>query len=148
MFETISCAGHEWGTHRADGYNESCAAREVDVLLPDEDSRTALLSGLKWVKKKSGIGGRVCIADLPRFGLNKADRLEPCDGLSDIEDLNHVQLPVHVKLWRRRMVGQTCLDAVLRRNSLLNEALLGDVRSTMRVDTLHTLYLGVCQFYV
>eukprot|EP00959_Pyramimonas_sp_CCMP1952_P455671 9471915-Pyramimonas_sp.AAC.1 len=144
-FSHLTLTTHEWGTYGPGSYEASCEAREIRVTLRTEADRVALLRHLEWDKSKQRIGGRACKDECPRFGLQKKDRLEPSGELPDVGLLSTTPIPAHglnLIFWRRAYIATAPSDPVHRRNPLLSSAVIGNVRSVLRADTLHTLYLG------
>eukprot|EP00959_Pyramimonas_sp_CCMP1952_P366036 7666306-Pyramimonas_sp.AAC.1 len=58
-----------------------------------------------------------------------------------------MNLPARLTFWRRQAVQNACKDPATRRSPLFDYALVGGPRQILRIDTLHTLYLGVYQTY-
>ena len=152
-FGGVSLGQHRWGGHSLTSYSDACERCEVDVGIDSEGDRMLLLSHMQWKHVAKPDGGRTVKDPLTAFGTTRVDlcrndRLEPSDALPDIGKLREAPLPVTLTFWRRRKLGTANLDPVLRRNPLLDNRLIGDPRSVFRIDTLHTLYLGVYQNFV
>lgn len=116
-------------------YDDACSRCEIYVLL-DQDAVALVVSKLKYDERKGGARGRALTCDLPTLKLRKGDRLEPSVCLQDVGSLETAPTPLTVTFWR----GE-CESRVKHRNPLVDSS-LGITIGTLRVDLLHTLFLG------
>ena len=87
--------------HDETWYDEECTKREVWKALSDMRDVRELRLLLEYDKEK--YRGRGIVADCPRLGLRKGDRLEPTANLPDVGSIDTIgenDLPVLVCFWR------------------------------------------------
>ena len=130
-----------WGDNDASAYDEACRRCEVYVIIATEGLRDLVASQLYYDKRLYGSRGRALKGAIPALQLQAGDRLEPFSGLPDIAGFEMLPLPATVLFWRpsRETFAK-------HRNPLFSPELGISVQS-LRVDTLHTLYLGVFQLH-
>ena len=93
--------------------------------------------------------GCILARNVEDLGLLKGDRLDPSPELRDVGKFEETVLPVLVIFWRAHKDNDgKLLDGTLRRNPLFDREVGITPATTLMVDTLHTLYLGVYQRYV
>jgi hypothetical protein len=124
-------------------YLAACAACETVVYLTSEQCRGMLLASLAYDKRTSRNSsfGRALTNDIPELGLEKGDRLEPNSSLCDVGSLATVVLPIYIIFWRPSAQTKS-----KHRNPLFAPE-TGISISTLAIDILHTLHLGVFQFW-
>ena len=122
-----------------EAYYEDCRACEVWVVVANEAMLRRVWFSLTPRRNKNG----VCLATpIPELGLLAGDRLEPTAGLHDVYDVVNLQTPATLLFWRHASV-----PTVHRRHPLLCDE-LGIGMDMFTIDTLHTLHLGVFQFWL
>eukprot|EP00969_Alexandrium_andersonii_P290052 12820137-Alexandrium_andersonii.AAC.1 len=95
-------------SHQAFGYRlttpedyiEACEACEKWATFEDRAQVQTVAAALFWDKRKQGSKGRALSRNIPEFGLERGDRLEPCDTLPDVAELENAALPIRVVFWR------------------------------------------------
>lgn len=120
-------------------YHNACTACEVWVTIETEDMRRKIRFALVDTKAKKG---RALASAIPELRLRRGDRLEPCHSLPDVHMIDTAKLPVLALFWR---AGQH--PTTHHRHPVLNET-LGIGIDTFSIDVLHTLHLGVFQFWI
>ena len=123
-------------------YEKVCSDCEIWVRLDTQDDVRELAASLSFDKRPKGGQGRCLDRDIPKWGLVKMDRLEPCDYLQDIGALSLIAVPNYVLFWR---VSKE--EGVKHRNPLFGNR-LGVSVSTMAIDQLHCVNLGVLKEFV
>jgi len=99
-------------------------------------------AALKYLNQKPG-GGRVLQEDLPHLDLLRGDRLEPHPGLPDVALFDVVDsYPCRTLFWR------AAADTRTRHRNPMWDPTIGVTTDRLMVDTLHTIYLGVCQVWI
>ncbi|CAK0815537.1 unnamed protein product [Prorocentrum cordatum] len=147
-FNGITVENHNWGDRPLD-YEAACRNCEVEVHVEDEDTRRALLEHAKLKHKKKL--GRVITQDAPHIGpgLLKGDRLVPSVGLHDAATFETQPTPFVAVFWRSHFDNKNRkTDWIHCRNPIFSEGVGATPHATMRLDTMHTLYLGVFSRYV
>ena len=146
-FDNITLDGHGWGDLEPDVYETSCASCEIHVGIDSERVRNSILTSLAW--DPSHQYSRRLLHDLPDLGLQKGDRLEPSPDLRNIAYFESRNLNFTATFWRihRDRRGRLA-DRVHHRNPLFCNEIGITPQSSMQVDLLHTVYLGVLQRYV
>ena len=141
---SVSVYGHDWGS--VPDYDMQCAQCEIVVALASEvDRREICQVGALAFDKENG---RQVLADVPRLGLQKHDRLSPSEQVPDVGSFEKYELPLTCVFWRsRRDDHGRALDSVRWRNPLFSSA-TGLQPHHMMPDLLHVCYLGVYQKYV
>ena len=147
-FSECRAGGHNWGKKDWSSYSSCWQSCEKKVLVRTEAERNILVGALMFDKRKDRIGGRVIGRDVPSFNLLKDDRLEPSIQLPDTHVFRSATLPVELTFWRRHTIGKACTDLAHRNNPLFSYDICGSIQNVLRVDLLHTLYLGVMVHYV
>lgn len=131
-----------WRANRIGDHEAACKRCEVWVAVSDTESRDALLSKMRYDKRERGHRGRCLVGLVPEFPtLKKGDRLEPGLGLADVGDLEHrTDFPMRLCFWR------TSRESLARRRCPLLSPTLGtDPSTSIALDILHVVYLGVMQ---
>jgi hypothetical protein len=91
---------------------------------------------LRWDKRAKG--GLKLATDVPELGLSAGDRLEPSDSCPDVGAVSGLAPPFTLTFWRDSE------ESISRHRNPLFRASYGLAAETsMTVDTLHALYLGV-----
>eukprot|EP00959_Pyramimonas_sp_CCMP1952_P467966 9492458-Pyramimonas_sp.AAC.1 len=150
-YDHVHLDGHAWGTIDDDQYERDCSSCEIRVWIRTELDRDAILrGGLKFQSKSKKVNGRALQCRVPRFPqLRPQDRLDPSPGCLDTGQFEEATLPFEACFWRRHFDQKgACLDPVSRRVPIFCEAVGITPQSSLMIDTLHTLYLGVFQRYV
>ena len=131
-----------WELKTHEDYESSCTACEQTLALPRADW-DKVRAALYYDKRKAGARGKALMYAIPELSLEKDDRLEPHASLEDVAGFELCTAwPMRAVFWRRsREAG------VRRRNPLFDPA-IGITHELFRVDTLHTLALGVYKTYV
>jgi hypothetical protein len=110
----------------------------VRVLLTAA-TKAMVLQHLRYDKRDDGAHGRAIVQDIEALGLRANDRLEPSSSLPDVSKLEDLHVPATVTFWRSREESLT-----RHRNPLfVSTAVTGLGLSSLTVDLLHALYLGV-----
>lgn len=131
--------GHELMDFNA--YNAACSDCEKHVLVEASDHRR-LRAALAYDRRQAGARGRALQADFPHLNLFRNDRLEPSIRFPDGSAFVEATPPLQTSWWRSVPGAR-----VRRRNPLFcPETGLGP--QSLCVDALHTLSLGVYQFFV
>jgi hypothetical protein len=119
-------------------YDHACSSCEIWVAVYTKEQHLLIIGSLFFDKRKGVIGGRVLKQDIPELSLLKQDRLEPHAGLLDIGAFEQVVIPTRVLFWR------SAADTLARhRCPLFSQALGITVETSVEIDTLHALNLGV-----
>ena len=139
LMDGISEGTLPWQENDAAAYEEACRRCEIYVVIATEEQRASVAQELYYDKRTYGSRGRALKAAIPALGLKSGNRLEPCPALPDVADFGKVPLPATVLFWRPSQE-----TFARHRNPLFTPELGIDVQS-LRVDTLHTLFLGVFQ---
>ncbi len=137
-----SVLGLRWTTNTDADYHRACERCEVQVRLTAATKAT-VLQYLRYDKRNDGSHGRALVQDIEVLGLRANDRLEPSSVLSDVSKLEDLPVPATVTFWRSREESIT-----RHRNPLFaSSAITGLGLSSLTVDLLHALYLGVMNRY-
>ena len=129
---------HELMTHAQ--YDEACSSAEIKVDI-DAILHSRIKAALYYDKRQDGARGRALKHDIVSAGLCKGDRLEPSCELPDVNAFEDITLPCRVTFWRRDRTTR-----VHHRNPLFDDT-IGITITTLMIDQLHTLNLGVMQQY-
>ena len=140
-WEGTTASSLPWPSLGMDQYNEACRRCEKHVLIATHDVHDKVLKQLRYDKRPYGSRGRALQAAIPELGLQAGDRLEPCVACPDIGQFESVSLPATVAFWR------PSLDTVTRHRNPLFNVETGILITSLRVDPLHCLYLGVFQIH-
>jgi hypothetical protein len=125
-------------------YFAECASCEISITLVSVAQRDMIRAALYYDKRRMGSLGRSLMFALPAFGLLENDRLEPTSTLPDVGCFDNVEDFPFTVIFRRRASEQST-----RHRCPLFDASLGIfLESTLQVDTLHTLALGVMKSFV
>ena len=122
----------------------------VDSRHPHGNIRSAILvdGGLHADPSRQEMG-RTLAKDLPALGLRRGDRLEPSSELRDTSKFESRSLPFRCTFWRQHRDNRGRLSTfTLRRNPLFCKELGTSPTTTLHLDSLHTVYLGIFMFYV
>ena len=122
-------------------YDAACCLCEVWILITTVAMHCAILGALRYDKRKEACG-RALQRDLPEYGLEVYDRLEPQPGMYDVADFDRLVLPRRVLFWRRRN------DTIARHRCPVFSSLLGVSVGTLELDVLHILNLGVYLWFI
>jgi hypothetical protein len=134
--------GLRWPTTTDDDYHQACDRCEVRVRLTPA-TKAMVLQHLRYDKRDDGAHGRAIVQDIEALGLRANDRLEPSSSLPDVSKLEDLHVPATVTFWRSREESVT-----RHRNPLfVGTAVTGLGLSSLTVDLLHALYLGVMNRY-
>ena len=139
--EGLTATDVPWDTVDASEYEEACVRCERHVVVATEEQRARIEQLLYYDKRTQGSRGRSLKAPIPELNLKAHDRLEPCAGCPDIARFGEVPLPVTVVFWR------PSAETICRHRNPLFSASSGVSLSSLRVDTLHCMYLGVYQVH-
>ena len=135
LLPTVKSVG-VMGDHRT--YENACVACEQLIVI-DRAAHREIIMNLGYDKRQDG-GRGLCISKaFPALGIRTRARLEPSEFLPDVSQFLNVSVfPYPLLLWNR---GE---ETVTRhRNPLVDDTLGISMSRTLRIDTLHTLYLGV-----
>ena len=142
--------GHGWGDLPGDAYELECAKCEIRIQVNTEDIKNMIIvdGGLRFDRQKKL--GRVLTRDVPALLLKRWDRLEPSGHLQDIAMFEQLVPSNHLEVifWRTHRIGNRLNDRALRRNPIFCPEVGATPQSSIRVDTLHTIYLGVMAKFV
>jgi len=125
-----------------DSYERDCSACEIKVRVQEARQHARLKAALFYDKRTAGNKGRCLSMAFPELGLRVGDRLEPSANLRDVAEYDSLPLPSEVVFWRCSSEAST-----KHRNPMFSRS-LGVTLSSMVVDMLHALHLGVLQKYV
>jgi hypothetical protein len=128
-----------WQLNTHADYEAACRRCEITVVVGTEAERAEIAGALFWDTRKYGSRGRALKRALPSYGLQAGDRLEPSAGLPDVGAFDSLGAPASVVFWRPSQ------ETITRhRNPLFDDSIGLNIQS-LRVDSLHCLYLGVIQ---
>ena len=147
-YDEVSLESDGWGS-RVLSYDAECKRCEVNVRIDSELIRQAILidGGLHADPNKAEMG-RTLSHDLPALALLRGDRLEPSSSLRDTSTFESKAVPFVCTFWRQHRDNRGRLATfTLRRNPLFCESLGTSPTTTLHLDSLHTVYLGIFQFY-
>ena len=124
-------------------WEQACAANEIEITIATPYELAELLAILEYDQTRAGAMGRALTQDLPRRGLKRFDRLEPCLLHLDIASIDdrRSDFPITLRFWRNRN------SMVKHRNPLFSEQTLLSP-DTLCVDEMHTMHLGVFAHFV
>jgi len=126
-----------------DDYDNACDLCEQRVTIESHAELRIIRSHLKYDRRNAGGHGRCLDANLPQFGVQAGDRLEPSPQLPDVGAFDQItRFPVSVIFWRRSLNTIT-----LHRNPVFSER-LGITHQTLTCDSLHILSLGIFGFFI
>lgn len=130
---------YSWAEYRA-----ACEACEHWVIISNKAVFTQLRRRLFYDKRtRGGARGLSLKEDFPVLGLLAGDRAEPSEECPDIAALEHMtEFPVRVLFWR-----PSSETLARHKNPLFDEGLGFTPSRAFAVDWLHTLSLGVFQFW-
>ena len=128
-----------WEATEDGAYEAACRRCEVHVTIPTTEQRDKIASLLFYDKRAQGSRGRSLSGNIPALRLQRGDRLEPCPGLLDVGEFESLDAPASVVFWR------PSLETIAKHRNPLFSADTGISMTSLRVDTLHCLYLGVFQ---
>jgi hypothetical protein len=150
----LSCEAPDWPLRTHEDYDSACKKCEVHIKIESRDQMKQLLGVLRWSQsnqKRTGLGGRCVVEEriINGVSLFPGDRVEPSDWVPDIGQLDKLVLPRWVTLWRARLSHDgKVIDGVSHRCPLFSQKLFSSPASTLAVDALHTVALGVLVRYV
>ena len=132
-----------WDLTSDEDYYAACARCEIKVTVATESERSRIIRVLRYDKHPDGARGRALVQEIPEMNLAQGDRVEPGGSLSEVGELEDVELPALVVFWRRAN------ETISRhRCALLNEPELGLTPTrSITVHSLHCLFLGVKNAY-
>ena len=123
-------------------YDAECKACEISIVL-DLAARNLIRPALFYDKRPMGPKGRSLMYAIPSLGLEENDRLEPSAQLQNVGSFDTLVLfPTTVVFWRRSRE-----QSVKHRCPLIDSSVGIFLESTIQVDTLHTLALGVSKSF-
>ena len=126
----------------ASEYEQDCQTLEIKIPLRNNADLTALCSeGSLTYMKGRGWYGRTFLGEVPRLGVQPNDRLDPFDGLPDVDKLLEFETPGTLIVWRANFDGHKLCDAMQHRCPLFAEE-LGTSPDIIAIDNMHTLYKG------
>ena len=130
------------GNHRINDEDDSydaCSRCGTSMTIADPAMHMHVWALLIYDKRKDGSKGRCLTQDIPAMGLVAGMRLEACDGLRDIGDVDNISVsPVTVQFW------DLLKETLARHRNPIFDPLLGLApQRCLTIDTLHCLYLGV-----
>ena len=139
LFDPAGCSHDElrWLRNQPGDYEVACRRCELTRVVTPATFRK-FVDKLKYDKSDKGARGRALARDCPELDLRAQDRLEPSMEIPDVGNVeNHVP-PFTVTMWR------TTEETLTRhRNPLFAEDLGTLPATSLTVDALHCLYLGV-----
>jgi hypothetical protein len=141
----------DWTLRTEDDYDASCRQCEINVTIKTKDDLKMFMRSVRWHKPKKGVGGRVVFRDCSVGGtdLKAGDRIEPSLVVPDIGQVQNLDVPSTITLWRARTSHDgKIIDSVSRRCPLFSSTLHCNPVSSLAIDSLHTVALGVCQRFV
>ena len=145
-YRSCSTCSLPWPLRKPGDYDASCKKCEIVVTLQTIEDRRLLVrnGGLRFVKKKSGVGGLLLTNDVPEFKVKAGDRMEPSETMIDVADIFRCALPVVVVFWRYNVAAGTSavLDSVRHRCPLFCDELASSPVTTLAIDSLHTYNYG------
>ena len=134
-----------WAETSATDYSEACDLCEIPVTLANRQAHARVRGRLAFDRRKDGLRGRGMVDNLPEYGLLRGDRLEPTETCPDIgahfDELASGPFPVTVVFWRRT-------QETMARHRCPLMSVPGVTVSTLMIDTLHCLFLGVVQRFL
>ena len=117
-------------------YDDACAACEVVVCVPNEETKARLIAALRYDKRDRGSHGRSLREHFPALGLLQGDRLEPSTYLANVGKLETKPAPCTLLFWR---LGK---ETVCKHRCPLF-SVTGVTLLSLSLDILHALNLGV-----
>jgi len=133
-----------WPTNDDEDYERACERCEMWKTLETAEMHARVKAALRYDKRPQGSRGRCLASEIPELDLEIGDRLEPFIGLIDVgagfDEL--AEFPKEVLFWRPRNESLCA-----RRCPLFSRSLGVTPTSSLALDTLHTLNLGVMQLY-
>ena len=133
-----------WAPLRDADYDTACKNCEIWVLVKNKADHTEIKNNLKYDRRKAGFRGRALLQPIPRWALMQRDRLEPKKLLPNVAHFERVEtFPVVVLFWRRMMETRA-----RHRNPIFSDVLGTSPSRSLANDTLHTLHLGVIQYFI
>ena len=139
-----------WDEALPNEYEEACRKCEKKIMLGNEHEWRAFRNNLIYDKGRQGVRGLVLKEDFPNMGLLKDDRVEPSWDLMDTAEVltrpKAAAYPLRVTLWRRSDETRS-----RHRNPLFDSpgrTVIGLNTSSLALDVLHTIHLGIAQFCI
>ena len=123
-------------------YEQACIDCEQKVHISNIRDFQKVRSALEFDMRKDGSAGRIVEIDIPSVNLQKYDRLEPTKCHPNVGNFEKLAPPLDSVWWKRSAETRS-----RRRNPLFCEE-LGIGPQSLCVDALHTLCLGVYQFFI
>ena len=124
-----------------DLYNEACERCEVLVEVT-ELNFARLRASLRKDRRLTGNRGWALTRSFPDLELEAGDRLEPCPEMPLVESFFTRERPFYALFWRR---GRE--TAARHRNPIFARDLGTAPATTIAIDFLHVVALGVCKFW-
>ena len=148
-----SPGGPPWPLRSASDYEAAVGMCEITVSLESPEDLKKLSRALKWLKpdggkRTAGIRTRGLTRDLAIGGANlrAGDRLEPSEVVADIGDLRGIECPCELKFWRTRIgIDGHPMDSINHRNPIFARDLGIDPTTSLAIDSMHCVYLGLIQ---
>jgi hypothetical protein len=128
-----------WEENDEASYEAACQRCEIHVTIQTIAQRDRVAALLFYDKKIQGSRGRALKGPVADLRLKRGDRLEPCAGLRDVGAFGSLDVPASLVFWR------PTLETLARHRNPIFSADTGITIGSLRVDTLHCLYLGVFQ---
>ena len=123
-------------------YEDACRLCERRVYIPSKEAHARMRAALFFDNRKKGGAGRCLRVDLPEFGLNAGDRLEPSTDNPDIIGFDEwVAFPRYAMFWRPSLETMT-----RHRNPMFSIEFVS--HELILIDILHAVYLGVAQVWI
>ena len=129
-----------WCPTCSNDYSAACSLCEIHVTLACRKDHAQVRRHLRFDRRPDGGRGRCLFEPLPRLHLERGDRLEPSGTCPDIgvgfDQLADGPFPVDICFWRRSK------ETLVRHRCPMMDV-PGCSPSSLMIDTLHCLFLGV-----
>lgn len=126
-----------WRLTTQEDYEAACQRCERHVVITTQEQLTEVASLLYYDAKPQGSRGRALKKEYRPLQLKAGDRLEANSALRDVAEFELLALPATVLFWR------PSLETLARHRNPLFAPGSGLSISSLTVDTLHCLYLGI-----
>ena len=138
-----------WHLNGPDDYFAGCDACERRVVINSVNLLQYVVGNLEYDRRSGSNHGLCLTRGIDELGLLVGDRLEPSQRLQDVGDIlvTELEVPITLIFWR------TSSEYITRhRNPLFQRDLGITPHSSLTIDVLHCIYLGVlltwCRYVV
>lgn len=149
-FRSFLADSLSWGESLPNDYEDACRKCEITITLNSVEEWRGFRNKLIYDKTRQGVRGLVLKQAIPEMGVNKDDRVEPSWDLMDTGEVltcpKDTKYPITITLWRRSDETRS-----RHRNPLFDAPgrnQIGISTSSLALDVLHTIHLGIAQFCI